>query len=136
MTLEDDLNRADLENVENWRDIFGAISKTPGIKFDSHWNVFMIPPFAGAVARFIVVDGPATVSVYLDWFERLGMFGGEPYYEIYPDAEDDNRRFGIWETEDMVKAIRNSLEVQLGKAEPDPDSPDGPNTFSISDFFY
>jgi hypothetical protein len=81
----------------------------PYLTFKPHWQVKVIPPFAGAVARFVVKDGESTVSVYFDVDDTLG-YVGEPYWEIYPDKEGDNARFLMNETDELIQAISDSLE--------------------------
>lgn len=100
--------RRQLEQSEKWHDIVG---KMPKLKFYFDWEITIIPPFAGAVARFIVNKDNARVSVYCDWYERLGSFG-EPHWEIYPDANDDNATFSLNDTDELMRAIADSLEKQ------------------------
>jgi hypothetical protein len=83
----------------------------PKIKFKRTWDVQVIPPFAGAVVRFVVSKGKARVSVYLDCYDNLGYFG-EPHWEIYPDSEDTNARFAMNDTETLLKEIDKSLKAQ------------------------
>ena len=87
------------------------IPKIPTIKFKGEWDVKIIPPFCMADARFIVYKGDKSVSIYLDMFDNLGCFG-EPYWEIYPNAEGTNERFAIEETKDLEKAICDVLDNQ------------------------
>jgi hypothetical protein len=102
--------RYDVERLENWR---GVIDEMPFLTFPKGWEIQVIPPFAGAVARFVVRKGEARVSVYADFYERLGCWA-EPHWEIYPDADDNNARFSIaTETERMLEAIGKSLAKQL-----------------------
>jgi hypothetical protein len=98
--------RYDVELAEDWDKI---VSKIPFLKFDFECDVKIIPPFRGAIARMIVRRGDVDVSVYLDWFDRLGGVG-EPYWEIYPNLHDETERFLLNETEDMIDAIKLSLE--------------------------
>lgn len=69
------------------------IKEIPYIEFPSSWKVKIIPPFCGAVVRFIVMlpDFPKdTISVYLDCYDQLGFFG-QPYWEVYPYQGDTGR---------------------------------------------
>ena len=101
--------RFSVERVEQWRKIAGEM---PYLHFPRSWEVAVIPPFAGAVARFWVRKGAAHVSVYADYYERLGCWS-EPHWEIYPDADGDNARFSIaTETPQMLAAIAKSLARQ------------------------
>ena len=76
----------------------------PSIKFKQEWEVRIIPPFAGAIVRF-VVDG---VSVYLDCYDILGCFG-EPYWEIYP-YEGDTYRCKMNNVDELLEAIQHSID--------------------------
>jgi len=109
--------RSAIEARERWKNICNEIEDTQGIHFDPEWEVKCIPPFGGSMARFVVYHNNKRVSVYLDWYSRLGWVvddEGEPlpYYEIYPSKDGDVERFGITETDNMVRAIRESLESQ------------------------
>ncbi len=101
------VDRADVERAENWREIMGQM---PDLEFPSGWRVAVIPPFSGAVARFVVKQGDARVSVYADWFENLAYYG-EPYWEIYPYHEDV-WRCPIADAGALIDAIAESLAVQ------------------------
>lgn len=100
--VKDTIARAELENGENWNDI---LKEVPILNFDKEWDIQIIPPFGGAVARFRVFkNGEQVCSVYLDWYERLAIFG-EPYYELYP-YEEDVRRYSLRETDELIEDIR------------------------------
>lgn len=105
----DIMSRGLIESQEKWRDWAGKI---PAIRFDSDWDVRVIPPFAGALARFWVGKGDKSVSVYFDGFSALGFMmddTGEPipYYEIYDGC--DTERFYMNETDEMMNRIRDIL---------------------------
>lgn len=101
--------RYEVEAAERWRDIS---KEMPHLKFLPSWGVAIIPPFAGAVARFVVKKGKASVSVYADYYERLGCWA-EPHWEIYPGPSGENERFSIaTETDAMMAAIKKSLAKQ------------------------
>lgn len=103
-----------VERTEKWRDL---VEKMPFIRFPADWEVAVIPPFSGAIARFRVRRGVATVSVYADFYERLGIWA-EPHWEIYPSETDDNERFAIaTETDEMIAAIERSLIAQASAGE-------------------
>jgi len=106
--MSDTIDRYKIEQAEDWRPI---CDKIPFIKFPSDWEVKVIPPFAGAVARFLVKKGNKTVSVYCDWYERLGFFGA-PHWEIYPNKSDDNERFAVDDVAALLEAIGLSLEAR------------------------
>lgn len=111
--VESDANwrkRSEVERMERWREV---ASDMPYIRFPRDWEVAIIPPFSGAVARFWVRKGAGHVSVYADFYERLGCWA-EPHWEIYPDAEGDNARFSIaTDTDAMLAAIAKSLAKQI-----------------------
>jgi hypothetical protein len=89
-------------------------NEIPFLRFLNEWEVRVIPPITGAVVRFIVKMGEAEVSVYLDCYENLGMFG-EPYWEIYP-YEDDTFRCKMADTDALIEAIGHSLKEQSASA--------------------
>jgi len=100
------IDRFRLEEDENWRD---WIQKIPFITFPDDWQIQIIPPFASAMARFRVKKGDDYISVYLDVYENLGYFGGEPYWEIYP-YDDDTYRVAMNDTDELIKRISEALE--------------------------
>lgn len=108
----DSAYRYTLEKREKWRDIMNRI---PFIQFPNNWQVQITPPCGGAVVRFrvkrfnIKPDEPEDISIYLDWFGRLGCVQ-EPYWEIFPDKDGNNLRFLLNETDEMLKAIQESLD--------------------------
>lgn len=105
----DTLARAELECAEDWNQVIRDI---PALRFPSAWSVKIIPPFGGAMVRFIAAIGEgASVSVYADFHEALGYFG-EPHWEIYPGVSGENERFAIAETGALIDEIRKSLRKQ------------------------
>jgi hypothetical protein len=80
----------------------------PFIKFPKDWEVKMIPPFGGAIVRFVVKRGENFVSVYLDCYDRLGCYG-KPYWEIYP-CKPDTYRCDMNDIEDLLDAIDYGLK--------------------------
>ena len=99
------LDRYTVEAEEGWRD---WINKIPAITFDPEWSVKVIPPFGGAMVRFIVISGPHRISVYLDCNNALG-FMNAPYWEAYPIA-DDTARFSLDDVDGLLAAIRAEIE--------------------------
>ena len=88
----------------------------PYISFPDRFEVKIIPPFGGAMVRFTIRDKEykdTHVSVYLDCYEILGIYGGDPYWEIYPDVDGDVYRCGINETEELIKRIEISISKQI-----------------------
>lgn len=106
--------RIKLENAEGWRELCDQI---PAIQFRPEWRVKVIPPFGGAVARFLVAVGEGEsmreVSVYLDTFSRLGLYGRlsskdpVPYWEMYDGNE--TQRFALEDAAGLQAAIAGAL---------------------------
>ena len=103
------LKRAELEHAENWEHI-----DIPELVFPTGWRVKPMPPFNGALARFIITNThDVRVSVYFDPHGALGACQS-PYWETYPhsgdltiaDDDDTNRWFGS-ETTEMLEFIGN-----------------------------
>lgn len=94
------MQRYFVEEQEKWREL---IDKIPYIAFPRGWKVSIIPPFAGAVARFHVkVPGQKGVkSIYLDWYDALGCYGS-PYWEVHPYRGD----VGRCDVDDIRKLLR------------------------------
>ena len=104
-----------IEHTEKWREI---CSQIPFIRFDPEWEIAVIPPFAGAVVRFLIRDPllpNSNVSVYLGWFDALGCVG-KPYWEVYP-VDGDTERFLLVETDQLLASIRKSLVEQRESAQ-------------------
>lgn len=80
----------------------------PYIKFDPEWEVKIIPPFAGAIVRYQIKNGSKWVSVYLDCYDNLGIYG-EPYWEVYP-VDDNNERVDMEDVDGLMRLIRRGLE--------------------------
>lgn len=97
--------RWDIERSEDWRKIG---KQTPFLDFDFDCKLKVIPPFAGAVARLLIQTQKAEVSVYLDWFDKLG-FVGEPYWELYPNEGGETSRYLLDETDELMKEIKELL---------------------------
>ncbi len=106
-SMELEMQRLKIESQEKWREICKEI---PSLNFKKEWNVKIIPPFGGALARFWIGYKENYVSVYLDWYGRLGCVE-EPYWELYP-WEDDVKRYYLTETEELLKDIETVLESE------------------------
>lgn len=105
--------RYEIEMNEQWRDIR---EKIPFIRFKECWQVRVIPPYLGAVARFEVKedssDSDAVCSVYLDWFNVLGWCGGKPYWEVYTGVDKEGpERFDLDDTAGVVDCIDRQLTL-------------------------
>lgn len=96
--------RYEIENKEHWRE---RINEIPFLRFPQDWMIKIIPPFGGAMARFIVEKQEKRISVYLDFDNALGWCK-RPYWEIYP-FEGDVYRCGINETQELIEAIAKAL---------------------------
>lgn len=106
--MSSSIERFTLEAKEQWTKWNKQI---PEIKLKDGWKLIVLAPFGGAMARFRVNLGEASVSVYLDVDDSLG-YVGEPYWEIYP-FEDDVARYLIAETDNLINGIDKSLADQL-----------------------
>jgi hypothetical protein len=78
-------------------------AEIPFLEFPSGWKVKIVPPFAGAIARFQVEIGSEHVSIYLDCYDRLGLFGA-PYWEVYP-YQGDTGRCAMNDTSELLRMI-------------------------------
>jgi hypothetical protein len=83
------------------------MTKIPYLKFPSDVEVKVIPPFGGAMARFVVKKGKRGVSCYLDCYGHLGAMD-EPYWEIYPYKNDTYRCY-LNETDELMEKIVEEL---------------------------
>ena len=99
--------RCTVERNEEWRE---WIKEIPYIRFPSEWEIKIIPPFGGAMARFLVKIGIKEISVYLDCHGSLGACD-TPYWEVYP-YNDDVYRCDMNETAELINAIRHALEQE------------------------
>jgi len=81
------------------------------IEFPEGWKVKIIPPFGGAMGRFRVYnsDESLSVSVYMDCYDCLGCMDGRPYWEMYPNKEDDCSRFFMGEESEMIQEIKRTF---------------------------
>ena len=105
MEFEKTVARSKIEHEEEWRT---WIDKIPAIQFDADWQVKVIPPFSGAMVRFLILKGGKQASIYLDCYDVLGCVG-HPYWEVYP-VDDDVGRCDIDDIEQLLVLIRRALE--------------------------
>ena len=97
-----DTRRSAIEAAEGWRK---WIDRIPAIPMPAGWRVQMLPPYAGALARFAVVNlAGQHKSVYLDVWERLGFWGGGPYWEVYP-VDNDVARCDMNDVAELIRLI-------------------------------
>lgn len=90
--------------------------RIPKLTFHSSWEVKIIPPFGGAMVRFVAYKGDLQCSVYLDCHSNLGAVN-EPYWEAYPFQEDTFRCM-LDETEKLMfvlSCVLNGIEVSYNK---------------------
>ena len=104
MEFDKTVARLKIERAEDWRT---WMDKIPAIQFDADWQVKVIPPFSGAMARFLILKGGKQASIYLDCYDVLGCVG-HPYWEVYPVA-DDVGRCDIDDIEQLLVLIRRAL---------------------------
>ena len=105
------MKRLEVEREDQWKE---WIHKIPFIQFPKGWQVQIIPPFGGAMARFRVRKvGFATgyISVYLDVYDQLG-FMGQPYWEVYP-VNGDTERCYMEDTQKLIKIITKALKESI-----------------------
>ena len=79
----------------------------PFVRFPANWEVKIVPPFAGAVVRFVAKVGKKEISVYLDCYENLGYFGS-PHWEAYP-INDNNMRYALKDWKKMIRAMNKEF---------------------------
>lgn len=89
---------------EKWKD------EIPYLQFQNDWQVRAVPPFGGAIIRYNIKKDNSFVSIYLDCYDQLG-YCGQPYWEIYPYADDVYRCY-MNDTKELLKAIKKSLKQQ------------------------
>lgn len=87
-----------------------AVPKMPFLSFPDNYEIAVIPPFSGAMARFYVrkKGTKGRLSVYADFHDLLGFFNG-PYWEVFP-YQGDVFRCKIDEPEKLMKAIVEAVE--------------------------
>ena len=111
LDFENEIIRSKVESNEKWRE---WCKKIKPLKFDSKINVTIIPPFAGALTRFVCDYNNKSVSVYFDGYSKLGyMYEGEeaiPYYEAYP-INGCSPRYLLGEEDLLMADIKRELGI-------------------------
>ena len=112
--MEEEMRRYKVETDEKWRN---WCDKIPALQFDSSWDVRIIPPFSGALVRFVVSKNDRGISVYFDAYSRLGWMCENdepiPYWEIYTSVNEDfPKRYLLGEENEMMAEIRKVLEYE------------------------
>lgn len=83
MNLQENVNKSlMLSKVEQIHDFKGWSHKLPAFHFDKEWDVKIIPPFAGAIIRFVIDYNGKHVSVYFDAYSELGWMYDEDQFHI------------------------------------------------------
>lgn len=105
--VQTQIDRCEIEHKEEWRE---WIEKIPAIPMRDGWSMKPVPPFAGAIARFYIIEGDKKrVSVYLDVFERLACTeDGRGYWEVYGSGEDPDR-CDIDDVDELIRLIEKQL---------------------------
>lgn len=88
--------------------------KVPWLRFPPYMEVAAIPPYSGAVVRFLVRhrDKPdAIVLVYLDCYDVLGDVG-EPYWLVSSCFENDGAVVPMEDGAELVRVIDEKLRAQ------------------------
>lgn len=95
--------------VDKQMEYLSWAGKIPYISFPDDWEVRIIPPFSGAIVRFLarLKGKEKSISVYLDCYQKLGCMDA-PYWEAYKIG-DDTIRFYLDETNELIKAIDEEL---------------------------
>lgn len=111
--MSDNFEKLQLSNSMNkefeWRKWEKEI---PYISFPSEYKIQIIPPTMGAIVRFRVsIPGVENdISVYLDCYDILGLFG-QPYWEVYPYRGD----IGRCEMQDTKKLLEMIADRSPGE---------------------
>jgi hypothetical protein len=104
--IKKEMQRHEIERYESWLE---WTKKIPHLRFEKEWKVQIIPPFGGAIARFIVENTSGKrCSIYLDVFDKLG-YVGEPYWEVY-DFETEPEIFLMEDTDGLLDYIKELLK--------------------------
>lgn len=95
-----------LQEARKWK------KELPVFHFEKEWDVKIIPPFGGAIIRFLINHNDKFVSVYFDAYSDLGWVYDEnqnpiPYFEYYDGK--DCYRYLMNESEKMMEDIKNFL---------------------------
>lgn len=87
----------------------------PAFEIPQGYKIKVIPPFRGALVRFLVIDSltEKEISIYLDGYNLLGYYNGA-YWELYPNMAEDVSRYPI---NSIDKVIAEAVECLKFKAE-------------------
>lgn len=89
------------------------MSTIPEITFPDGWRIKIIPPYAGAIIRFIASFKNKEISVYLDGFHMLGVYSFKseervPYWEAYP-INGDTFRCDMKDVNELIHAMKEEF---------------------------
>ncbi len=92
-----------LQEYQKWA------QEIPFMRFPADWEIKIIPPFCGAIVRFVIrrINEEKSISVYLDCYGTLGSLG-DPYWEIHPYNGDTYKCY-LNETGNLIDAIDYAL---------------------------
>lgn len=81
------------------------------LEFGKNNNITVeeILPNVQASNRWLFKKGGKKISVYLDKYNSLGNHGGTPYFELYPNSENDVSRYKENESKAMLEEINSIL---------------------------
>ena len=109
-TADESVQRSVMEHARKWRE---WSLELPYLRFPPEWEVAVVPPFGGALIRFLVREPgmKERVSVYLDVDCSLGFVEYEGgYWEIYPDKDGENARYYLEDVDGVFEGIAESLK--------------------------
>lgn len=100
--LDTYMKRFEVESEQDWR---GEMKDIPFIEFPANWKVKVIPPFANACVRFLVILPSGTQkSIYLDTRNALG-FMNYSYWEVYPHTDSEPGRVEMQDVAGLLEMI-------------------------------
>lgn len=98
------VKRVEIEAEQEWDRVRQEL---PWLNFPPHLCVKIVPPFMGAMVRFLVKN-PVTGDTASVYYDEWGMLGADrQYWEVY--VHGDTTRF---ERDDVV-AMMNFIDNQL-----------------------
>jgi len=92
------------------------LEEIPYINWPSSWEVRAVPAVQTGIIRYNVrhiKNEKVWVSIYLDAYDRAGFYYMKPYWEVYPDVDDDCLKFDMIDTDGLLKAIKASFKKQI-----------------------
>jgi hypothetical protein len=80
----------------------------PNLKFNKEWEIKIIPPFGGALVRFMAYCNKKSASIHLDINDSLGYMGF-PYWEVYACNDDEVFRCPMEDADQLISHIETAL---------------------------